>query len=242
MDATGKEAPSVLSWDVVHSTRFLRLCSLTYRDRTGRTRKYEAAMRATKALPSAESPAFSADAVALVAILRSKTSAPKLLLVKQFRPPVSCDTLELVAGLIDPGETPAQAAARELKEETGYVVQESSMRVRGPLCLSPGLSNESFMLVHVDIDLDAPENQNPKQDEADKPHIKVLAVPLDSLQDMVTQHIEGGGIVWGGIQTLLVGMGMKSPKLAPPEGNSSWLFIAGLMTSALAVAMIRLWH
>ena len=29
-------------------------------------------------------------------------------------------TLELPAGLIDPGESPAAAAVRELKEETGY--------------------------------------------------------------------------------------------------------------------------
>jgi 8-oxo-dGTP pyrophosphatase MutT (NUDIX family) len=30
--------------------------------------------------------------------------------------------VELPAGLVDPGETPQEAALRELKEETGYVV------------------------------------------------------------------------------------------------------------------------
>ena len=44
----------------------------------------------------------------------------RVLLVRQFRYAVGQDTLEIPAGTIDPGETPAQAARRELREETGY--------------------------------------------------------------------------------------------------------------------------
>lgn len=36
--------------------------------------------------------------------------------------------LEMPAGMIDPGETPAQAASRELAEETGIVVAPESLR------------------------------------------------------------------------------------------------------------------
>lgn len=49
------------------------------------------------------------------------TTGPELILQKQFRPPVNKITIEVPAGLIDAGETPEQAAVRELKEETGYV-------------------------------------------------------------------------------------------------------------------------
>lgn len=44
----------------------------------------------------------------------------QILLVRQYRPAAAAVTLELPAGHVDPGETPEQAARRELLEETGY--------------------------------------------------------------------------------------------------------------------------
>src|SRR6267142_2166931 len=43
-----------------------------------------------------------------------------VLLVRQHRPAVNADVLELPAGLVDPGEEPIDCARRELQEETGY--------------------------------------------------------------------------------------------------------------------------
>jgi ADP-ribose pyrophosphatase YjhB (NUDIX family) len=45
----------------------------------------------------------------------------ELLLVRQLRPAIGGLSLELPSGHVDPGETPEQAARRELLEETGYV-------------------------------------------------------------------------------------------------------------------------
>jgi ADP-ribose pyrophosphatase len=44
----------------------------------------------------------------------------RILLVRQFRLPARQKLWELCAGRLDPGETPLQAAKRELREETGY--------------------------------------------------------------------------------------------------------------------------
>lgn len=43
-----------------------------------------------------------------------------ILLIRQFRYAIGRHTLEIPAGTIDPGETPEQAARRELREETGH--------------------------------------------------------------------------------------------------------------------------
>ncbi len=59
----------------------------------------------------------SSDAVLVLA----RTEEKQWILVKQFRPAMREWTVEFPAGSIEPGESPEDAAARELFEETGYV-------------------------------------------------------------------------------------------------------------------------
>jgi 8-oxo-dGTP pyrophosphatase MutT (NUDIX family) len=57
-----------------------------------------------------------ADYIAVVA----KTPSGLIPIVRQFRPALERFTWELPAGLVDPGEDPADTARRELLEETGF--------------------------------------------------------------------------------------------------------------------------
>lgn len=52
------------------------------------------------------------------------TRRQEIVMVRQFRHGSRDITLEIPGGVVDPGETPAQAAARELLEETGYRANE----------------------------------------------------------------------------------------------------------------------
>jgi ADP-ribose pyrophosphatase len=54
------------------------------------------------------------------------TEEGEMVLVEQWRHGVQRVELEIPAGLVDPGEDPLVAAARELREETGYVARELS--------------------------------------------------------------------------------------------------------------------
>lgn len=94
-------------------------------------KKYQAGFRPmlkkTYRLPSGEVTDFDVVAdpqsVAVVAV----TSEGLVLTVKQYRPGPECEVWDLVGGYMEAGETPEQAAARELKEETGYVGDLLSM-------------------------------------------------------------------------------------------------------------------
>jgi len=73
-----------------------------------------------------------------------------VVLVRQYRHGARKVTLEMPAGLVDPGEDPAQAALRECLEETGY-------RAENPISLgvvypNPALfANRLYAYVAVDV-------------------------------------------------------------------------------------------
>jgi ADP-ribose pyrophosphatase len=59
-------------------------------------------------------------AVAVVAFSGHSRRSPQILLVRQYRHPVRRITWEIPAGKLDPKESPAVCARRELEEETGF--------------------------------------------------------------------------------------------------------------------------
>lgn len=69
----------------------------------------------------------------------------KVLLVAQYRHGTNMISLETPGGLIEPDETPIEAAARELREETGYTAR--SFRVLGETDANPAFMTNHFTAV-----------------------------------------------------------------------------------------------
>ncbi|MEN8242495.1 MAG: NUDIX hydrolase [Chloroflexota bacterium] len=66
--------------------------------------------------------------------------------VRQYRHPTGIELLELPAGTLEPGEDPAECAARELREEIGMAADQLTRL--GEFFLAPGYSTE-YMYVFL---------------------------------------------------------------------------------------------
>jgi ADP-ribose pyrophosphatase len=77
------------------------------------------------------------------------TPAPnELVLVRQYRHPARASLWEIPAGTAEPGETLADGARRELREETGFVA--GRIRLVGSLWMTPGFCSEVMHVFHAE--------------------------------------------------------------------------------------------
>ena len=83
-------------------------------------------------------------ASAVVPVLGDPGDDPEVLLIRQYRYAADQFLYEIPAGRLDPGETPADCARRELQEETGY----SAERVEHVFTMytTPGFTDEKIHL------------------------------------------------------------------------------------------------
>ncbi|KAM9327509.1 ADP-sugar pyrophosphatase [Pholidichthys leucotaenia] len=175
------EAPHIVKEELMAAGKWVKIEKTTYVDPAGNTRTWETAKRTTRPINT------ETDGVGVIALLKRTLHKDCVVMVKQFRPPMGCYTLEFPAGLIDDGETPEAAALRELKEETGY--KGEVIGVTPVTCLDPGLSNCTTKMVLVNINGDEEENIHPTQQLE---FTEVILLPLDQFQSRVNDVLQRG--------------------------------------------------
>lgn len=109
------------------------------------------------------------------------TSDAQLILVDQFRHGTDGFELEIVGGIMNPGESPIEAALRELKEETGYGPTAASIvEVIGMVLPNPAfLDNRCYTILVTDAELLS------KQEFDDHENIEVVLEPLGTMNELV---------------------------------------------------------
>ncbi|HXX62725.1 MAG TPA: NUDIX hydrolase [Bacteroidota bacterium] len=121
------------------------------------------------------------------------TDDGRVLLVRQMRFPLGRFITEIPAGKLSPGEDPAQAAARELAEETGYDARR--MEKLAAVYTSPGFCDE---LLHLYLGRGlVARPEGPRREEGEQ-SMTLESVPLaDAVQNALNGTYQDAKTILG---------------------------------------------
>jgi ADP-ribose pyrophosphatase len=108
------------------------------------------------------------------------TADHRVVMIRQYRHGSREVTLEIPGGLIDPGDTPEKAAARELLEETGYEAEE--LVQIGVVNPNPALFNNRC---YTFIARNAQKIRAPMPDQRED--IEVVLMPISDIQELISK-------------------------------------------------------
>lgn len=116
-----------------------------------------------------------------VAALIYDTKRKEYILAQQFRVGPEADLVEVVAGMVDHGEKPAQSISREIEEETGYKVD--NLEHLHTFYSSPGGTTEKVMLYFAEVsEQHMPGGGNDHENE----HIEIVRLTAEELDNLQT--------------------------------------------------------
>ena len=152
--------PQILSTTVLAESRLFRIETMDIAFSNGKVANFECTR--TKG-----------DGVVMVAAINDQNA---LILVREYAACADRYELGFVKGRIDPGETPAMAAGREIKEEIGFGAR--TLKEIRSVTLSPGYTNSlTYLFVARDLYAETAEG-----DEMEP--LEQFSWPLDRIEEL----------------------------------------------------------
>jgi len=155
-----KEKMKIIKAEKLTNYDPLNLFKISYMDRNGDQKLWFIASRDRE--PKCMTGSFSdPDGVIIVPFHSGEN---RLVVTKEYRVAVGDYKYGFPAGLVDDGETIPEAAARELKEETGLILKRI-IRISPPLFSSTGMTDETVSMVYAECGGELSGRQNSSSED-----------------------------------------------------------------------------
>ncbi len=165
----------IINKEVLWQGRFLRIVLISFVDKDGNIRKWEAVER------------INSKGIVIVIPI---TPEGEFVFIRQFRPAFGGFVIEFPAGLNDKKEALIDVARRELIEETGFLSDEIIFLAEGPV--SSGLSTEVITVYIAKNVKEASEDLKRRYPPDDTEKIEVLKIPhIKAFDFLEKQRLNG---------------------------------------------------